>query len=38
VKHSFSVLGELGNDPAERTVAAVDPLNLTQIILAKGKT
>ena len=32
------VLGELGNDPAESTVPAVDPLNLNQVILAEGKT
>jgi hypothetical protein len=31
------VLGELGNDPAERTVPSVDPMNLNQIILAEGK-
>ena len=31
------VLGELENDPAERTVAAVDPANLNQVILAEGK-
>jgi hypothetical protein len=34
----FSVLGELGNDPAERTVPSVDPMNLNQVILAEGKT
>ncbi len=33
---SFSVLGELGNDPAERTVPSVDPANLNQVILAEG--
>ncbi len=32
-----AVLGELENDPAERTVAAVDPANLNQVILAEGK-
>lgn len=31
------VLGELGNDPAERTVTSVDPANLNQVILAEGK-
>jgi hypothetical protein len=31
------VLGELGYDPAERTVASVDPVNLNQVILAEGK-
>ncbi len=31
------VLGELGNDPAERTVPSVDPANLNQVILAEGK-
>ena len=30
------VLGELGNDPAERTVPSVDPANLNQVILAEG--
>jgi hypothetical protein len=30
------VLGELGNDPAERTVTSVDPANLNQVILAEG--
>ncbi len=32
----FLVLGELGNDPAERTVASVDAMNLNQVILAEG--
>jgi thiamine transporter len=31
------VLGELGYDPAERTVTSVDPANLNQVILAEGK-
>ena len=31
-----AVLGELGNDPAERTVSSVDPMNLNQVILAEG--
>jgi hypothetical protein len=26
-----------GNDPAERTVLSVDPLDLNQVILAEGK-
>jgi hypothetical protein len=30
------VLGELENDPAERTVPSVDPANLNQVILAEG--
>jgi hypothetical protein len=34
----FLVLGELGNDPAERTVPSVDPANLNQVILAEGNT
>jgi hypothetical protein len=34
----LQVIGELGNDPAERTAnGAVDPMNLNQIILAEGK-
>jgi len=37
VRITFLVLGELGNDPAERTVPSVDPMNLNQIILAEGK-
>ncbi len=31
-----AVLGELVNEPAERTVASVDPVNLNQVILAEG--
>jgi len=28
--------GELGSDPAERTIFIVDPLNLIQVMLAEG--
>jgi hypothetical protein len=35
--NSLAVLGELENDPAERTVPSVDPANLNQVILAEGK-
>jgi len=32
-----AVLGELGNDPAERMLSGIDPANLNQVILAEGK-